>query len=309
MKKKFIVIDGNSILHRSYYAIPALQTSSGEVVNAVFGFASMLLYLIEREHPDYLAVGFDRGKKTFRAKAYPEYKAQRKSAPDDLYVQLPRIQEMLGYFGIPHYSHDDFEADDVLGTLSHLAHHTGSLNTLILTSDLDALQLIKPDVWVSVPNSFTTTTVYNSPAVEKRFGLQVDQMIDYKGLRGDTSDNLPGVKGVGEKTAVTLLQKYGTLENLYEHIDDISGALKQKLIDGQESAFLCKKMATIVVDAPFNLELDKKNYIEQMKITQLQNLFRTLEFNRLTTRLEKLFPPAEEMSSQEESSLFQSSLF
>lgn len=256
-QKILILIDGNALIHRSYHGIPPLTTKSGELVNAVYGFAMTLLSVIEKFHPEYIAASFDLKGPTFRHDMFAEYKGTRAKAPDDLYAQIPRVKELVQAFNIPIYELPKFEADDVIGTLARQAvEKDEDVEVIIVTGDSDSFQLINPRVKVfTMRKGVKDTVLYDTDAVFARYGLTPDQLKDYKGLRGDTSDNIPGVKGIGEKGAVTLLQEYGSLEKVYESLDNIKGALKQKLEDGRESAMLSKVLGTINIDAPVDLDL------------------------------------------------------
>lgn len=290
MKKKLLLVDGNSIFHRSYHAIPLLKTSSGEPVNAVYGFTSMLLYALEKEKPDMIAIAFDKGKKTFRSKMFEAYKAHRPASPEDLYVQLPRVKEILDAFGICYLEHEDFEADDVIGTLSSKASATGEILTTILSSDMDTLQLVSDDILVAAPKSFKDWTYYSPATVKGKYGLTPTEFLEYKGLKGDSSDNIPGVHGIGSKTAIKLLHKYQSIEKIYQHIDEIEGAVKKRLEQGRETANLSKKLATIVKDGPFELNTDDFSLKSNFSHDKIIKTFNALEFSNLTSRLFKLFP-------------------
>ena len=283
--RKLVVIDGHALAYRAFFALPTdLATSRGEPTNAVFGFASMLLNVLRDEKPDYLAVAFDVGR-TFRHEEYAEYKANRAEMPDELRSQFQRINELLAALDIPTYSATNFEADDVLAALARQAEAQG-LETLIVTGDTDAFQLVGPHVRVITPGrSFRDTVVYDEEAIRQRYGLEPWQMIDYKALVGDKSDNIPGVRGVGAKTATRLLQKYGTLEAIYEHLDEIeSSRFRRALEKGREDAFQSKHLVTIVQDVPVALDLEacRVKPIERNKVV---DLFRQLEFQALLKRL------------------------
>ena len=297
---KLALIDGHALVYRAYFALPAqMSTSRGELVNAVFGFASMLLNVLRDEQPDYLAVTFDRGR-TFRHDDYAEYKANRATMPDDLHAQFQRIDELLEAFDIPTYSAEGFEADDVLAALGSQAEEQG-VDVLIVSGDTDAFQLIDPHLKVLTPRrSFGDSVVYDEPAIQERYGLSPRQLIDYKALVGDTSDNVPGVKGIGAKTATSLLQQYGSLENIYDHLDEISSArFRKALEEGRDSAFLSKHLVTIVRDVPVTLDLEACR-VGELDRDRVVNLFRQLEFRALLNRL----PGGEETGVPAQLSLF-----
>ncbi len=281
--KKLILIDGNAIIHRAFHAIPPFRTSSGELVNSVYGFASILLNILNNEKPDYIAVAFDLKGKTFRHEEYKDYKATRTKAPDELYSQIPRIHKLVSAFKIPIYTAEGYEADDVLGTLSKKAEEK-NLNTYIITGDLDTLQLVTEKTKVMTFIKFSQMRTYDAAAVFERYGLKPSQVIDMKGLQGDSSDNIKGVAGVGAKTTKTLLQKYGTIESVYDHLDEITGAVHKKLASDKESAFLSKRLATIVTDLDMDLDLsDCKTH--EYDENELRAIFEELEFKSLLIRL------------------------
>lgn len=256
--KKLILIDGNAIMHRAFHALPPLMTKKGELVNAVYGFTSTLLSVIEKFHPEYLAVTFDLKGPTFRHEAFAEYKATRVKAPDEFYAQIPRVKEMVRAFNIPIYELQGFEADDVIGTLAKQAEGLGGVEIVIATGDLDTLQLVTDNVKVyTMRKGLSDAVLYDAEKVMERYGLTPKQVIDLKGLAGDQSDNIPGVKGIGEKTAISLLQKYETVEGIYEHIEETKGAVKTKLEKDKAQALLSKQLATINVNSPVELELEK----------------------------------------------------
>lgn len=284
--KKLVLIDGNAIIHRSYHALPPLTTKKGELVNAVYGFASTLLSVIEKFKPDYILATFDLKAPTFRHEAYKEYKATRVKAPDELYAQIDRVKEVVRAFNIPIYEKEGFEADDVIGTMVAQSEKAKErVENIIVTGDLDTLQLVSGQTKVyALRRGISDTVIYDAQAVEERYGLKPEQMIDYKGLRGDASDNIPGVKGIGEKTAAELLQKYQTVEGVYQHIGELKGAVKDKLEKDKMQAFMSKKLATIVKNAPVKLELAQAvtRDFDRQKIV---GLFQELNFFSLIKRL------------------------
>jgi DNA polymerase-1 len=297
---KLVLIDGHALVYRAYFALPSsMATARGELTNAVFGFASMLLNVLRDEHPDYLAVTFDLGR-TFRHEDYAEYKANRAAMPDDLSLQFQRIDELLEAFDIPTYSAEGYEADDVLAALAQQAEGQG-VDTLIVTGDTDTFQLVGPHVRVMAPRrSFGDTVIYDEEGIRKRYGLEPRQLIDYKALTGDTSDNVPGVRGVGDKTATKLLQKYGSVEAIYEHLDEVSSArFRNALEAGRDVAFLSKHLVTIVSDVPVTLDL-KACRVGEIDRERVVELFRELEFRALLNRL----PGAPEPGSPAQLSLF-----
>ncbi|MEK7673100.1 MAG: 5'-3' exonuclease H3TH domain-containing protein [Patescibacteria group bacterium] len=282
--KKLILIDGNAIIHRSFHALPPFKTKSGELVNAVYGFATLLLNVLTKEKPDYIAVTFDVKAKTFRHEQYTEYKATRVKAPDELYAQIPRVRELVQAFGIPIYEMPGYEADDVLGTLAKQAEEENLL-TYIVTGDLDTLQLVteKTRIMATMPK-FSEPTIYDFDKVFTRYGLTPSQITDMKGLQGDNSDNLKGVAGIGPKTARDLLQKYGSVENIYQHLDEIKESTRIKLATSKDSAFQSKYLATIICDVPgieLNLIGCRSHEYDEKK---LEDFLMGLEFKTLLNR-------------------------
>ncbi|MGD2205396.1 MAG: DNA polymerase I [Anaerolineae bacterium] len=282
---KLVLIDGHALVYRAYFALPStMATSQGELTNAVFGFASMLLNVLRDEEPAYIAVTFDRGR-TFRHEDYAEYKANRAEMPDDLRIQMDRIEELIKALNIPIYSAEGYEADDVLAALAEQAEAEG-VDTLIVTGDTDTFQLVGPHVRVLTSRrAFSDTVIYDIEAIHKRYGLEPDQLIDYKALIGDTSDNVPGVRGVGKKTATRLLKKYGSVEAIYEHLDEVrSTRFRNALEKGRDEAFLSKHLVTITTKVPVELDLAGCR-VGEFDREQVAELFRTLEFRSLMERL------------------------
>ncbi|MDH7484669.1 MAG: DNA polymerase I [Anaerolineae bacterium] len=288
MSKKLVLIDGHSLAYRAFHALPAtLATSQGELTNAVFGFTSMLLNVLRDEKPDYIAVAFDVGR-TFRHEQYPEYKAHRAAMPDELRTQMARIRQVVEAFNIPIFEVEGYEADDVLGTLSRQAAARG-VETLLVTGDTDAFQLVDRHTRVLTSRrSFSDTVVYDEAGIQARYGLRPQQLIDYKALTGDKSDNIPGVRGVGEKTATELLQTYGSVEGIYQHLDEITGRARSALEGNRDLALLSKQLASIVRDVNIDLDLESCR-VKEFDRQRVAELFRELEFRTL---LERLTPPA-----------------
>lgn len=290
-KQKFVIIDGNALLHRAWHALPPLTTKEGEVVNAVYGFAMIFFNMLKTVEPEYMAVAWDRREKTFRHKEYKEYKAQREKQPDELYTQIERIKELLDIFGVPSFSLAGFEADDLIGTITTMTAEE-KVEDIILTGDMDALQLVDSGTKVmTLKKGISDTKIYGIDEVVERYGFKPDKLIDYKALRGDTSDNIPGVKGVGDKTAKDLIAEFGDLENIYKAVDKESGKIKSRqlklLKNNREEAFLSKKLATIITDVDFNFKLEDCKY-EGFDTQQVFDLFQTLEFKRLIKKIPDL---------------------
>jgi len=286
---RLMLIDGNALVHRAYHALPPLSTSAGEPTNATFGFASMLLKAIETIQPTHIIMAMDRPVPTFRHQAYAEYKAQRPSTPSDLTVQFRRVREIARTMNIPIYERDGFEADDLLGTLAGQAERR-SVPTVIVTGDLDALQLVSDTVHVlTVKRGVADTVTYDPAAVRERYGLDPDQLPDYKGLVGDTSDNIPGVPGIGQKTATKLLAEYHDLEGMYAHLDQLPARQRASLEGNREQAFKSRELGRIVCDVPVALDLDHSAF-RDLRRGDLIDLLRELEFRTLIERVQEMVP-------------------
>ncbi len=311
MKKPLLVLfDGNAIIHRAYHAFQSSRSpvrltvsKTGEIVSAVYGFTQMLLKTLNELKPTHYAIAFDKKGPTFRHQLFDRYKAHRPPAPPELISQIDRVKQLVEAFRIPIYELDGYEADDVLGTLSHQADQQ-DIDTVIVTGDADTMQLVSPHVKVLYPKagrSFSDTTLYDESAVSNRYGVKPEQIADLKGLVGDPSDNIPGVPGVGEKTAVKLLQQFGTVESIYEHIDEVAPPKLQETMRQNEAvARQSKQLATIITGAPVELNLDlcQTSRYDRQAVTEL---FRELEFVSLRNRLPEIeveakvpeSPPAE----------------
>lgn len=286
--KKLLLIDGNAIFHRAFHALPLLTDSKGNYTNAVYGFTRMLFEIIKKEKPDFLAVAFDHKDKTFRHEEFTEYKANRSEPPAELYPQLPTLLHLLEVFDIPIFQMSGYEADDIIGTLATQAENEKELKTLILTGDKDSFQLVSPHVNVIVPiKGMSETATFDPAGVAAKMGLRPDQIVDYKALRGDASDNIPGVKGIGEKQAVELLQKYETLDNLYQHLDELKPGQRTKLQDNKETAYLSQKMATIIRDMPIKLDLEAC-HIHTLPVEKARLALSELGFTTLIKHLNEL---------------------
>ena len=276
------------MFYRGYYAMPGLSLSDGTPTGGVFGFASLAIELIKKLEPDYVAVAWDKKGTNIRKRReiYPEYKAGRKKAPDDFYAQLPMLFELLEAFGWPLYELDDYEADDILGAFAKQATEKG-IETYLLTSDLDALQLISPTTKVfALKNGLSNLEEFDVAYFEAKYGINVEQFLDLKSLKGDSSDNLPGVPGVGEKTAVQLLQEYKTLDNIYDHIDDIKPTIAKKLAAGKDLAYMSKEVGRIWTDAPVQLDWAVAD-INDINLPGVAEILRKFEFSSLVRRLPK----------------------
>jgi len=279
-----MLIDGPSLVYRGYFALPPLTTSDGTLVNAVFGFLQIVLRGMADVKPDYAIVSFDVGRPQFRFDAYPDYKKGRPSMPDDLRAQFPIVREVAAMMGISVRELDGYEADDVIGSLSKQATAAG-VDTMIVSGDLDGLQLVDDHVrLLTTRMGVAATVIYDEARVMERYGLRPDQMLDYKALKGDTSDNIPGVPGVGEKTASSLLQQFGTLDAIYEHLDEVKGKMRDRLAEHRESAFMSRQIGRIVTDLPVELDLEEARTGRYDRRAVAQR-FRELEFRSLIDRL------------------------
>ena len=259
-KKRLLLIDGHALAYRAYHALPPMTGPTGEPTNAVLGYANMLLKAIQDYQPDYVIATFDSGR-TFRHEAYAEYKANRAETPPDLRAQFERIRQLTEALGIPIYVKEGYEADDLLGTLAEQAAQQG-LETIIVTGDSDTFQLISPDIKVLTPRrTLGDIQLYDVEAIRERYGLEPSQLSDLKALTGDTSDNIPGVSGVGEKGAIALLQKYGSLENILAHLDEIEQVRYRKALEaGREAALQSQKLVRIVRDVDVKLDLTRSQW-------------------------------------------------
>lgn len=285
MTKRLVVIDGKSIFYRGYYAMPNLSTKEGIPTGGVYGFVALSLEIISKLNPDYIAVAWDKKDTSIRRrlKIYSEYKAGRKKAPDDFYEQIPILHELLEAFNWPLYELDDYEADDIMGTLARLAKEQG-IETCLISSDLDMLQLVNDMTTVYAIKSGSKIEAFDIPYFEDKYGLKTSQFLDLKSLMGDSSDNIPGVPGVGKKTAVALLSAYGTLDEVFNNLYQIKPAIRKKLEAGKDLAYMSKELADIWTNAPISLDLKHLNARNLDKV-KLLNKLRELEFNSLIRRL------------------------
>jgi len=289
-KPLVLLFDGNALVHRAFHALPPLTVSkTGEIVNAVYGFASTLLKMIAEFKPSYWAIAFDRPAPTFRHKKFEEYKAQRPATPEELKSQIERVHQLVAAFGIPIFEIDGFEADDVLGTLSKQANEQG-IETIIVSGDNDMLQLVVEGVRALAPKrSFSDALLYDEEAVNQKYGVRPGQITDLKALTGDQSDNIPGVAGIGVKTAGRLIRQFGSLEEIYTHIGDITpDKLQTALREHEWQAFQSKELVTICRDVPINLNLEACQ-MKSCKRNEVVELFRELEFVNLIPRLPQEF--------------------
>ena len=278
-----LLLDGNALVHRAYHAIPPLSSPGGEPTNATYGFVSTLLKVLEDHKPKYAAVAFDVGR-TFRHEQYADYKATRPALPDDLRVQLDRVREVVVAFHLPAMYVEGYEADDVLATLAQKAVQRG-LDVIIVTGDTDTLQLVGPHVKVLLSGrKVTDSKLYDEAAIRERYGLEPQQLVDFKGLKGDASDNIPGVPGVGDVTATKLLQQFGSVEELYRHISEVAPKLRDKLAEKEADVHRSKGLIRLVADLPIELDLENARPSTYQR-DEVAALFRELGFHSLLQRL------------------------
>ncbi|HEX5014255.1 MAG TPA: DNA polymerase I [Candidatus Limnocylindrales bacterium] len=294
--ERLMLLDGYGLVYRGYFALPPLTTARGELVNGAFGFSSIVLRGFADLQPDYVAVSFDLPGKTFRHEQFAEYKATRTSMPDDLRDQFPKVREIVNALRIPVYEMQGYEADDVIGTITRQTDAIENLETTIVTVDLDMLQLVTPRTRLMTTRSgVENTVIYDVARIDERFGLRPDQMIDYKSLKGDPTDNIPGVPGVGEKTAAKLIREFETLDALYERIDEVKpDKLRDKLVEHHDQVFLGRELSRIVRDLPITLDLAAARLGDYDRDTVVR-LFREYEFRTL---IERLPPMAGESAEQ-----------
>lgn len=320
--KKFIIIDSHALIHRSYHALPPLATKNGQIVNAVYGFAAVLLKAIKELKPDYILAAFDLEAKTFRHQAFSDYKAHRKKADGELYDQIPIVKQLLGKFSIPYFEKEGFEADDVIGTIVKLIADKGkkdkksNFEIIIVTGDLDTLQLVNPITKIyTLKRGVSDTIIYDEAMIWQKYSLRPDQVIDFKGLKGDASDNIPGVPGIGEKTAIELVKHFHDIDTLYKVLEKsllvnakepinypgskgskievdgikISKKIIGNLIQFKDQAFFSRELATIRCDVPLELDIEQLRYIKDFNKQEIVALFKELEFYSLIDRLNGLY--------------------
>jgi DNA polymerase-1 len=310
IKNTFVLIDGNAILHRAYHAMPRFEVD-GRLVNAIYGFISILFSAIEKHHPEYLAVAFDVKGPTFRDKIFDEYKAKRIKPPQEFYDQIVDVWDFVKTMEIPLLTKEGFEADDIIGTLAKRVNgDLGEGEVIIVTGDQDTLQLVDQRTKVAMPAmGKTKETLYDPSAVLGKFGLEPVQIIDYKALSGDSSDNIPGVRGIGEKTATELLKEFGSIEEIYNFLnqkskiknqnDNVKSKIKERTIklleEGRDLAFMSKELATIKIDVDFDFKLkdSRLHDFETKKVTEFLEKYR---FRSLIKRL----PQSHRIDGQQE---------
>jgi DNA polymerase-1 len=307
--KRLVLIDSNALVHRAFHALPPLNSPTGQPTNAVYGFTSLLLKMIAELKPDYIVATFDLAGPTFRHEEFDQYKAQRVKAPDELYEQIPSVKRILTAMGIPILTHQGFEADDVIGTLSAQTQDIPDLQTVIVTGDLDTLQLVhkKSVVVFTLRKGMSDTVMYDEDGVRERYGIAPSQVADLKGLKGDPSDNIPGVKGIGEKTAMGLVQKFGDIETLYTEIEKpsftagkkegVTENIRAKLLDQKDMALFSKKLSTIVRDIPVTFDIDAAQWRTHLERGALEGLCAEFGFSSMTKRIDAALGTSPEVNA------------
>lgn len=286
MSKCLIIIDSNSVIHRAFHALPPLTTKSGDLVNAVYGFLLIFFKAIKEFQPDYIAAAFDLPAPTFRHEKYKEYKAKRPKAPAELYSQIPIIKEVLSAFGVQIFEKKGFEADDIIGTISRLAPL--SIETIILSGDTDNFQLIDSHTKVyNLRKGVKDTVLYDENLIKEKYqGLTPAQLLDFRALKGDPSDNIPGVMGIGEKTATGLILEFGSLDKIYENLALITQKVREKLAKNKDQAFLSKELSAINKEVPVDFDLEKCRFPGYNQ-KAAEEILKKLEFHSLLDKLPK----------------------
>lgn len=287
MTKRLVIIDGKSVFYRGYYAMPGLSTKDGTPTGGVYGFAVMALEIVKKLKPDYVCVAWDKSKTNIRSRRvlYPQYKANRKPPPPDFYEQIPILYQLLESLGWPLYEMDDYEADDIMGAFADQATKQ-DIESFLVTSDLDVLQLISPHTYIyTLKKGLSNIELFSVAAFREKYGIEPDQFVDVKALKGDNSDNVPGVAGIGEKGALELISKYETLDGVYEHLDELKPTLRTKLEKDKDMAYLSKKLVTIMIDAPITLDL-KHAELQHAIRPEFVAMLRKLEFRTLLRQAE-----------------------
>ncbi len=294
MSKRLVIIDGKSVFYRGYYAMPNLSTKDGTPTGGVYGFAVLALEVVKRLKPDYVCVAWDKAQTNIRSRLalYPAYKANRKPAPPDFYEQIPLLHDLLESLGWPLYEADDYEADDLMGAFAKQAGKKG-VESYLVTSDLDVLQLVNPHTRIyTLKKGLSNIELFSEDSFREKYGVNANQWVDVKALKGDSSDNVPGVAGIGEKTAIDLIRQYETLEGVYEHIELLKPAVRAKLEAGRDMAFLSQKLVTLMVDAPVRLDLEKAK-LKNGLTPEFAAMLRKLEFRSLLRQAEAAVPQEE----------------
>lgn len=290
--KKLLLIDGNNLFHRAYHALPPLTDKTGENANAVFGFSNMILKAVDEVKPTYIACAFDTKAPTFRHVEFEAYKAQRVAPPPDLYPQFPKVKGVLDAFGIRYFEMAGYEADDILASLATKFQMSNfKCQIIILSGDRDLLQLVNGDIKVQVPGwnlpagrrGLKETTLYGKAEVNEKYGISPSQMVDWKALVGDPSDNVPGITGIGPKTASELISRYGSIESVFEHLGDVGDKVREKLVAGKDSAIAAKKLVALDTTIDLGISLDDLKY--EPNIGRALDQFEKLGFKSIVAKL------------------------
>lgn len=285
-RKKLVLIDGNALLYRSFYALPPLATKEGIPTGGVYGFTRILLRLLQKEKPDYIACAFDKGKKTFRHQEWQDYKATRPATPPELSQQLPWIKKILEGFRVPVFEQEDYEADDILATLAKEGEKAG-LEVAIFTGDKDIFQIISPSInIVRFKKGISQTQVFNIQKVKEEYGISPEQIVDYLALVGDVSDNIPGVPGIGPRGAAKLVQRFGNVEEILNNLDKLPPKIEKRIRENIKQIKLSKKLAIIVSKVPLKFDLEELKVKEPDK-ESLLSIFQKLEFKQLVKKFEE----------------------
>jgi len=293
MSKRLIIVDSNALLHRAFHALPPLTTKAGQETGAVYGYLLTFFKAIKDLKPDYVVACFDTKAKTFRHEKFEEYKAQRPVTPSGIVSQIPITKEVLQSFDVPVFAKDGFEADDLIATICKLASgQEVGLEIYIVTGDLDNLQLVNEKIKVyTLGRGIKDTVIYDINKVRERFGVEPNQMVDFKALTGDPSDNIPGVEGIGKKSAAEIIQKYGNIKNLYEELSTDTAVLKPKIKEmlraNKESALMSRELAKMKDDVEIDFKIEDCKF-KNFDKNKVEEIFRKLEFSSLADRLESL---------------------
>lgn len=289
MSKKILIIDGNALIHRAFHAIPPLTNADGQPTNAIYGFMSMLLNLLIKERPDYITVTYDKKGKTFRDEIYTEYKATRVHAPQELYDQMPKIKELVEKFRIPQFEKEGFEADDIIATIARqIEREHDDIAIYVVTGDRDTMQLVTDRIKILTPqNGFKDYKIYDTKTVTEEFGVTPAQFRDYKALRGDISDNIPGIRGIGEKTAASLLQAHHSIDGIYAHLAELPETTRKKLEEGHAGLEQGLALVTLIDTVPVDFDLDACK-THTFDLDALRSHFEHYQFRSLFKKLDTL---------------------
>ncbi len=311
MGKRLIIIDSNSVIHRAFHALPPLTNKKGEVVNAVYGFLLVFLKAVKDFNPDFIAACFDFPAPTFRHKKFKKYKAKRAAAPEELYSQIPKVKKVLKSFGVPVFEAKGFEGDDVIGTISRSFSEKQLLlkpESIILSGDLDVLQLVNKNTKVyNLKKGVKNTILYDEQAVEEKYGFPPDKIVDFKALRGDPSDNIPGALGIGEKGAFTLIKKFGSINNLYNKIETVDQKIREKLLKSKDQVLLSRELAKIDTNVPVSFNFKKCRWKNNKK--EVIKVLEELGFQSLIKRFLDLQKEQKKGIIEKEAIVYQKTLF